>query len=75
MAGANARSAGLGARLVFVCRNPRSAAAEKRHRPSLYEVRLCASRDASGRVSAPLDCASVGRRDQGCGSSFWIDAP
>lgn len=74
-AGANARSAGLGAQLVFVCGNPRSAAAQMRQRPVLDEVRLCASRAASGRVSAPLDCASVGRTDQGCGSSFWIDAP
>jgi len=39
----------------------------------LIEVRQCIDND--GEAGAPgtlLDCASLGRRDQGCGSAFEV---
>lgn len=73
-AAANARRAGYGDSFVFVCRNLRGADAEKRRRPYLYEVRVCVDDDgADGRPRSLLQCASVERRDQGCGARFWID--
>lgn len=61
--------AGLGATLTFHCRTLRDGGG----RPYLIEVRQCIDNDGPG--GAPktlLDCASVGRRDQGCGGSFRI---
>lgn len=73
-AAANARQAGFGDSLVFVCRNLKGAAAEKRRRPYLYEVRVCVDDDGSdGRPRSLLQCSTVERRDQGCGTRFWID--
>jgi ribonuclease I len=64
---------GLGATLVFQCRTLRDAPAAQRGRPFLVEVRQCI--DDDGPAGAPetlLDCATVQRRDQGCGNSFLI---
>jgi len=64
---------GLGATLVFQCRTLRDAPAAQRKRPFLVEVRQCVDNDgANGAPGTPLDCASVNRRDQGCGGSFMI---
>jgi ribonuclease T2 len=71
---ADAAIPGFGATLTFHCRNPRSPDPAKRRRPYLTEIRLCVDNDgAAGAPATPLACASVGRRDQGCGSRFWID--
>ncbi len=71
---ADAAEPGLGATLTFHCRNPRSPDPAKRRRPYLIEVRMCIDNDGpNGAPGTPLACASVGRRDQGCGSQFWID--
>jgi len=64
---------GLGATLVFQCRTLRDAPAAQRRRPFLVEVRQCVDDDgAGGAPGTPLDCATVDRRDQGCGSNFFI---
>jgi ribonuclease I len=64
---------GLGATLVFQCRTLRAAPAAQRRRPFLVEVRQCVDDDgAGGAPGTPLDCATVARRDQGCGTSFLI---
>jgi ribonuclease T2 len=71
---ADAAVPGMGATLTFHCRNPRSSDPAKRRRPYLIEVRLCVDNDGPGGApGTPLACADVGRRDQGCGSQFWID--
>jgi ribonuclease I len=67
---------GLGSSLVFQCRTLRDAPAALRKRPFLVEVRQCVDDDgAGGAPGTPLDCASVGRRDQGCGRRFRIAEP
>jgi ribonuclease I len=67
---------GLGATLVFQCRMLRAAPAAQRKRPFLVEVRQCVDNDAAGGAPGTLlDCASVARRDQGCGGSFFIAGP
>jgi len=61
---------GLGVTLTFHCRTLRDAASNQ---PHLIEVRQCVDNDGPG--GAPrtlLDCASVKRRDQGCGQHFRI---
>jgi ribonuclease T2 len=64
---------GLGATLVFQCRTLRDAPAAQRGRPFLIEVRQCVDDDGiGGAPGTPFDCASVGRRDQGCGRRFLI---
>ena len=75
-AAADARHAGLGATLVFQCRTLRGTpdSPRARHRqPALIEIRQCV--DASGpggAPGAPIDCATVNRRDQGCGATFQV---
>lgn len=65
---------GFGAQVVFLCRNLRSDDPAKRRRPHLVEVRVCLDDDGpAGAPGAPLRCAEVGRRDQGCGGQFMID--
>jgi len=72
-AAADAYRAGLGATITFQCRTLRDAPAALRNRPFLIEVRQCIDDDgAHGAPGTPLDCASVERRDQGCGRSFRI---
>jgi ribonuclease T2 len=67
---------GLGATLVFQCRTLRGMPAGQRGRPVLVEVRQCVDDDgAGGAPGTPLDCASVGRRDQGCGRTFFVAGP
>ncbi len=62
---------GLGATLTFHCRTPRGA--QSGSRPWLNEVRQCLDDDGpGGGPSTPLDCATVDRRDQGCGGRFHI---
>jgi len=64
---------GLGATLVFQCRTLRDAPDERRRRPFLVEVRQCVDNDgAGGAPRTPLYCATVERRDQGCGGRFFI---
>jgi ribonuclease I len=61
---------GLGRTLTFHCRTLRDA---RSRRPYLFEVRQCVDNDGPG--GAPrttLVCATVKRRDQGCGASFMI---
>lgn len=64
---------GLGATLVFQCRTLRDAPGDQRNRPFLVEVRQCLDDDGPGGApGTPLDCATLKRRDQGCGQSFLI---
>ena len=73
-AAADAVEPGFGRSLVFMCKNLRSPDPQIRSRPYLYEVRVCVDNDgASGSPGTLLQCATVGRRDQGCGAQFWID--
>jgi ribonuclease I len=66
---------GLGATLTFHCRNLRAAPPALRGRPVLVEIRQCVDDDgARGAPATPLRCATVKRRDQGCGSGFLIAA-
>ncbi len=72
---ADAHAPGLGVTFTLHCRVPRNAPADRRGAPHLIELRQCI--DDDGPAGAPgklLDCASLGRRDQGCGESFWIVA-
>ena len=60
---------GVGATLTFHCRSMRGSG----KRPVLFEVRQCVDNDgAGGAPGTPLDCASLNRRDQGCGNSFLV---
>ena len=60
---------GIGATLTFHCRPLRGSG----KRPVLFEVRQCVDNDGpNGAPGTPLDCASVRRRDQGCGGSFVV---
>jgi ribonuclease T2 len=64
---------GLGATLTVHGRTLRGA---ERREPSLVEVRQCVDNDgARGAPGTVLDCATVDRRDQGCGLSFIITGP
>lgn len=65
--------AGMGATLTFHCRTLRDAPREHRQEPYLVEIRQCF--DNTGPDDGPgfrMDCASVKRRDQGCGPGFRI---
>jgi ribonuclease I len=63
-------SPGLGRTLTFHCRTLRDASAR---RPYLIEVRQCVDNDGPGGApGTPLACATVKRRDQGCGTAFMI---
>jgi ribonuclease T2 len=65
---------GFGATITFHCRNVRSSDPAKRGKPYLIEIRQCVDNDGSGGApGTPLACSAVQRRDQGCGSQFWID--
>jgi ribonuclease T2 len=60
---------GIGATITLHCRNLR----ELGQRPVLMELRQCVDDDgADGAPGTLLDCATVNRRDQGCGGSFMI---
>jgi ribonuclease T2 len=73
-AAANEAVPGFAQSVVFMCKNLRSRDPKKRARPYLYEVRVCVDNDGpGGEPGSLLSCASVRRRDQGCGTSFWID--
>jgi ribonuclease T2 len=73
---ANAIQPGMGESLVFVCKNMRSAPEAQRRKPFLMEVRVCVDNDGPGGAPRSLmQCATVQRRDQGCGSGFQIDGP
>lgn len=63
---------GIGATFTLHCRTLRDAPRGARDRPYLVEIRQCVRRDEHGAPGTPFDCDSVGRRDQGCGSSFYI---
>lgn len=66
----------LGATLVFRCRTLRGVPTAQRRRPFLVEVRQCVDDDAPGGApGTPLDCATVNRRDQGCGQGFFVAGP
>jgi ribonuclease I len=70
-AAAEALERGLGAALTFHCRTPRDA--PRRDRPYLVEVRQCLDAGGTnGAPGSPVACASVNRRDQGCGARFRI---
>ena len=72
-AAADRYSPGLGATFTLQCRTLRNAPARFRNRPYLIEVRQCIDDDgANGVPDTRLDCATVNRRDQGCGKSFRI---
>ena len=61
---------GIGASLTFHCRVLRGAHSAE---PHLIEVRQCVDNDGpNGAPRTPLDCATVKRRDQGCGQHFRI---
>ena len=73
-AAANAHRPGLGATLTFHCRTPRGGSPGGR--PRLIEVRQCVDDDGPGGApGTPLDCATVDRRDQGCGQRFLVAGP
>jgi ribonuclease T2 len=73
-AAADAAVPGFGASVVFMCRNLRGVEPALRRRPYLYEVRVCLDNEgAGGRPGATQRCATLDRRDQGCGERFWID--
>jgi len=60
---------GVGATITLHCRVLRGSG----DRPVLVEIRQCIDNDGTdGAPGTLLDCATVGRRDQGCGSSFHI---
>jgi ribonuclease I len=60
--------------VVFVCKNLRTAKPQHRQRPFLVSVRVCIDNNGpEGRPASLLKCASLERRDQGCGSAFFVD--
>ena len=60
---------GIGPTLTFHCRTLRGSG----NVPVLFEVRQCVDNDGPGGAPGTLlDCATVKRRDQGCGRSFLI---
>jgi ribonuclease I len=72
-AAANAHSPGLGDSFVFQCRTLAEPPGGLFGRPFLIEVRQCIDDDGANREPGTLlSCASVRRRDQGCGKSFWL---
>jgi ribonuclease I len=70
---AEASAPGIGQTLTFHCRTLRDAPPAQRREAFLVEIRQCVDDDGPGGAPATLlDCARVGRRDQGCGSGFRI---
>lgn len=64
---------GIGVTLTFHCRTLRNAPAEFRQQPYLIEIRQCIEDDGElGAPRTPINCATVNRRDQGCGRYFRI---
>jgi ribonuclease T2 len=64
---------GIGATLTFHCRTLRQAPAGHRQEPHLVEIRQCLEDDGPGNSPhSPIHCATVNRRDQGCGREFRI---
>ena len=64
---------GFGATFTLHCRTLSDAPPGLREQAFLFEVRQCVDNDGPGGAPGTLlDCASVQRRDQGCGESFWI---
>ena len=64
---------GIGPTITFHCRTLRGAPPAQRQEPFLVEIRQCVDDDgAAGAPATLLDCAAVGRRDQGCGAGFRI---
>lgn len=62
---------GIGNTLTFHCKTLRNA--PERGEPYLIEIRQCLEDDgADGAPGSPINCATVNRRDQGCGKSFRI---
>lgn len=60
---------GIGPSLTFHCRNLRGSG----NTPVLFEVRQCIDNDGPGGAPGTLlECASVQRRNQGCGASFLV---
>jgi ribonuclease I len=69
----NAFRPGLGSSLTFHCRTLRDAPEAHSREPFLIEVRQCVDNDGpEGAPRTVLDCATVKRRDQGCGRQFRI---
>jgi len=66
------RAPGMGATLTFHCRTLRDAPRRQRRDPFLVEIRQCLERNESGAPGGAVSCATVDRRDQGCGRSFRI---
>jgi ribonuclease I len=72
-AAADTMRAGFGRTITLHCRTLRDAPPGRRDRPYLVEVRQCVDDDGPrGGPGTPLDCATMKRRDQGCGGSFGI---
>lgn len=64
--------AGIGNTFTLHCRTLRGSGG----RPVLLEIRRCVDNDGpGGEPGTPLDCATVDRRDQGCGGSFLVLGP
>jgi ribonuclease I len=64
---------GLARSLTFHCRTLREAPSGTRGQAYLVEIRQCVDDDGpDGAPRTLLDCASVNRRDQGCGREFQI---
>jgi ribonuclease I len=66
---------GIGSSLTFHCRTLRNAPAKHRQEPYLIEIRQCLENDGPGGApKSVINCATVNRRDQGCGRYFNIAA-
>jgi ribonuclease I len=74
-AAADSFEPGMGSTLTFHCRMPAGQGDSSSRRPWLFEVRQCLDDDSDGALGAPLECASVHRRDQGCGGRFFVPGP
>jgi len=67
---------GIAETFTLHCRKLRGAPPGERERPYLVEIRQCVDNDGpDGAPGTLLDCASVQRRDQGCGAAFNIAGP
>jgi ribonuclease T2 len=66
------RAPGMSGTLTFHCRTLRDAPRRQRRDPFLVEIRQCIERDERGAPGEAVSCATVDRRDQGCGRSFRI---
>lgn len=64
---------GLGQALTLHCRNIKTHDANMLGKPVLLELHVCLQKDADGLPSALIECASLDRIDQGCGTQFLVD--